>query len=677
VGVLDTGIWPEHPSFSDPDPAGNAYPPPGVFPACQFGIGANPGPAFACNNKMIGAYRFLAAYDACIGAGDCAMPAAAFTSTRDDDGHGTHTASTAAGNGKVTATLLGINRGTVSGIAPRAHVIAYKVCGEDGCFESDTAAAVDQAILDGVDVINFSIDGGTAPYAEPTELAFLDAYAAGIFVAASAGNDGPTAETVVHRGPWVTTVAASTQKREFASTLMLEGSDGARLKVRGTSVTGGIDPQVSLFDAAVLGDAYCEGAAPDGVFLGRVVLCRRGVNTRLEKSFNVAQRGGLGMILYNVALEGLTTDGHTIPTIHLENDAGVEVLNFFYSHPGVAARFTGGGAKGGVPDLMAPFSSRGGPLQLLGTSKPDITAPGVQILAGNTPDSVTLTDADDELFQAIEGTSMSSPHVAGAAALVRALHPSFMPGQIKSVLVTLASAKKLFDEDGTTPFDPFDAGSGRLAIKKAADVPITFDATAADFQANASHLWGANTPSLFVPNVASTVGVTRTAHSVLAEPKTLKLKVEAPDDLVVTVPSAITIPAGGAPPSRSTWMSPRCPRARCAMPRSSSRAEVRSSVSPSPCGRSAARRPSTAATAPAPPRCQAASSSWTRPWGPGPCSATPSRRAGSRGSPSPRPASSTARRTRAARAVSCASIPTRAGSLRRPRSSTPWSSAAR
>ena len=169
----------------------------------------------------------------------------------------------------------------------------------------------------------------------------------------------------------------------------------------------------------------------------------------------------------------------------------------------------------------------------------------MQILAGNTPDSVTLTDAEDQLFQAIQGTSMSSPHVAGAAALVRALHPSFTPGQIKSVLLTLAAAKKLFDEDGTTPFDPFDAGSGRLAIKKAADVPITFDATAADFEANASHLWDANTPSLFVPNVASTVGVTRTAHSVLAEPKTLKLKVDAPDDLVVTVPPAITIPAGG------------------------------------------------------------------------------------------------------------------------------------
>jgi hypothetical protein len=312
-------------------------------------------------------------------------------------------------------------------------------------------------------------------------------------------------------------------------------------------VTGGIDPPLPLFDAAVTGDAGCELAPQDGAFLGKVVLCQRGPG-RLQRSFNVAQRGGVGMILYNLVRLGRATDNHTIPSVNLENDAGSALLDFVSLHPGVVASFTPGKAKGAVPDLMAPFSSRGGPLQLLGVNKPDLTAPGVQILAGNTPDSVTLTDADDELFQAIEGTSMSSPHVAGAAALVRALHASFTPGQIKSVLTTLASAKKLFDEDGTTPFDPFDAGSGRLAIKKAADVAVTFDATAADFEANASHLWGANTPSLFVPNVASTVSVMRTAHSALAEEKTLKLKVEAPDDLVVTVPPAITIPAGGDAP---------------------------------------------------------------------------------------------------------------------------------
>src|SRR5262245_29804628 len=385
VGVLDTGIWPEHPSFSDPDPAGNAYPPPDVTPQCQFDIGSNPGPDFACNNKLIGAYRFLAAYDACVGAGECTMPAAAFTSARDDDGHGTHTASTAAGNGQVRATLLGIDRGKVSGIAPRAQVIAYKVCGEDGCLQSDSVAAVDQAILDGVDVINYSIGGGTAPYADPVEMAFLDAYAAGIFVAASAGNSGPTAETVEHRGPWVTTVAASSQKRHFVSSLRLESSDGAVLKLKGATVTGGVTPQMSFVDGGVFGDPECEIGTPDATFLGRVVLCRRGGNPLLEKSFNVARRGAVGMVLYNPTLQGLATDNHTIPSVSIENDAGAVVVDFLSLHPGVAVRFTPGMAKSGVGDLMAPFSSRGGPLQVLGTNKPDITAPGMQILAGNTP----------------------------------------------------------------------------------------------------------------------------------------------------------------------------------------------------------------------------------------------------------------------------------------------------
>jgi subtilisin family serine protease len=547
VGVLDTGIWPEHASLSDPDPKGNAYPAPGVTPACQFGIGANPGPAFSCNNKLIGAYRFMAAYDACVGGGDCGMSAAAFTSARDENGHGTHTTSTAAGNGKVEATVLGVNRRRVSGIAPRAHVIAYKVCGEDGCFDSDSVAAVEQAILDGVDVINYSIDGATAPYSDPVELAFLDAYAAGIFVAAAAGNDGPLPETTHHRGPWVTTVAASTQRRQFSSRLTLTSSDGAELKLTGATVTAGIDP-LPLLDAATLGDPFCQSAATDGVLAGKIAICQRGVIERTQKSFNVAERGAVGMLLYNPTLLGLATDNHRIPSIHLENDAGAEVLAFLAAHPDVTAGFTAGRAKGADADLMAGFSSRGGPLQLLGVSKPDITAPGVQILAGNSPSTATPADADDELFQAIQGTSMSSPHVAGAAALVRALHPSFTPGQIKSTLMTLAKSKRLFDEDGETPFDPFDAGAGRLALAKVADVPITFDVTSADFLAHASALWNTNMPSLYLPNVASTFSVIRTAHSVLAEETTLTLDVEAPSDLGVTVPASITVPAGGDTP---------------------------------------------------------------------------------------------------------------------------------
>ena len=173
VGVLDTGVWPEHPSWSDPDPNGNTYPAPPTMPGsngfglrgpkstCDFGNTAfNPNDdPFTCNNKLISAYDFLDTYRAVIG-----LLPEEFGSARDADGHGTHTSTTAAGNGVVSATLLGVDRGLVSGIAPRAHAIMYKVCGDEGCFGSDSAAAVEQAILDDVDVINFSIGGGTDPY---------------------------------------------------------------------------------------------------------------------------------------------------------------------------------------------------------------------------------------------------------------------------------------------------------------------------------------------------------------------------------------------------------------------------------------------------------------------------------------------------------------------------------
>jgi hypothetical protein len=128
---------------------------------------------------------------------------------RDSNGHGTHTTTTAAGDRVAQAPILGIDRGPISGVAPGAWVISYKVCGLKGCYTSDTVAAVQQALLDGVNVINFSISGGSSPFTDPGELAFLDAYDAGVTVAASAGNSGPGANTTDHRSPWVITVGAS------------------------------------------------------------------------------------------------------------------------------------------------------------------------------------------------------------------------------------------------------------------------------------------------------------------------------------------------------------------------------------------------------------------------------------------------------------------------------------
>ena len=235
-GDLDTGLWPEHPSFADN--AGLGAPPPkadGTPRVCDFGD--NPlTPAvdvFACNNKLIGGQPFIDTYNAIFG-GEV-FP----DSARDSNGHGTHTTSTAAGSIVDSAPIFGIERGPISGVAPGAWVIEYKVCGLEGCFPSDSAAAVAQAILDGVDVINFSISGGSNPFTDVVELAFLDAYEAGILVAASAGNSGPGPDTTDHHGPWTLTVAASTQTRAFLSTLTVtDGVDTATFE--GASITHGV-----------------------------------------------------------------------------------------------------------------------------------------------------------------------------------------------------------------------------------------------------------------------------------------------------------------------------------------------------------------------------------------------------------------------------------------------------
>ncbi len=540
VGVLDSGVWPEHPSFADPDPSGTPFPAPADTYACEFGS-ASPGDApFDCNNKLIGAHRFMATYDVF---GPPLLPGE-FVSARDDDGHGTHTATTAAGNAGVDVELLDVWRGEVSGVAPRAHVIAYKVCGDAGCFQSDSVAAIDQAIIDGVDVINFSISGGTNPYADTVSLAFLNAYANGVFVATSAGNAGPGANTVGHRGPWTTTVGASTSSRHFLSTLTLAADGGHELKLVGASITAGIsDPTPVVFPPA--GQELCLSPFQPGTFNGEIVICERGEIARVEKGYNVQVGGAAGMIQYNPTLQGLATDNHFIPSIHLENEAGGQLLDFMTAYTGVTATFTDGVASIVQGDVMAGFSSRGGAGLALGIAKPDITAPGVQILAGHTPMPATVAGGKPgELFQAIQGTSMSSPHVAGAGALLRALHPEWTPGQIKSALMTSALAVGVVKEDGVTPADPFDFGSGRLDLNRAGDPGITVSASASDFILLQNRLWDANYPSVYIPKMPGLLSVHRTVRSELGTATSWRSTVTSPPDLKISVPRNLGVPGG-------------------------------------------------------------------------------------------------------------------------------------
>jgi len=511
-GVLDTGAWPEHPSFADQGHL--AAPPPkadGKPRACDFGD--NPATrardVFACNNKLIGGAAFLDTY---LSDPDRAA-AEPYRSARDSNGHGTHTGSTAAGNALPSARVFGVERGPLSGVAPGAWVSVYKVCGIQGCFSSDSAAAVQQAIVDGVKVINFSISGGTDPFTDPVELAFLDAYAAGVFVAASAGNDGPDVGTTNHLSPWVTTVAASTQRREFRTTLTLTSSDGTTATFTGASITAGAGPApVVLASAAPYGNALCSAPAPTGVFAGKIVACERGGVARVEKGHNVLQGGALGMILYNPKLADVETDNHWLPTVHLPD--GSDFLAFANGHPGVTVSFPAGRKVNGPGDVMAAFSSRGPGGNVL---KPDVTAPGVQILAGHTPVPESTTEGPPrQLFQAIAGTSMSSPQTAGAAILLRAYNTRWTPGQVKSALMTTATTD-VKKEDLTTSADPYDFGAGRIRVGLADTPGLTFDATASQMAAlggdpvNAVQL---NVPSVNAPFMPGGITAVRMAKNV-------------------------------------------------------------------------------------------------------------------------------------------------------------------
>jgi hypothetical protein len=547
LGVLDTGIWPEHPSFKD---NGLKAPPGGPF-ACDFGDGTDPalGAAFQCNNKLIGAYAFTDTYMAVTGAGadEYCNATTKKCSARDSDGHGTHTSSTAAGTHVDTAPLLGVDRGPISGIAPGAHVIMYRVCLSAGCYNSDSVAAVEQAIIDGVNVINFSISGGNNAYSDPVELAFLDAFAAGISVNASAGNSGPGAATANHAGPWVTTVGASTSNRFFESTMTLKADNGDTYSKIGSTVTQGVGATPIVLAQNVpgyTGTELCLTPFPSGSLTGKVVACKRGSNARVEKGYNALQGGAAGMVLYNPTASDTETDNHWLPAIHLEgpND---EMLTFLGSHTGVTATWGPGQRTTVRGDIMAGFSSRGPLGDFL---KPDVTAPGVQILAGNTPTPDAITNGPPgQYFQAIAGTSMSSPHSAGVSALVKAAHPDWSPAQIKSALMT-SSVQNVLKEDGKTPADAWDRGAGSIRANTAVNPTVTFDVSAANYAASAAdplHRIDLNLPSINANPMPGAVTTTRTVKNVTDKTQTFKVITSTDKGASITVsPSSFAVLPG-------------------------------------------------------------------------------------------------------------------------------------
>jgi hypothetical protein len=503
IGVIDSGIWPEHPSFSDRKPRhghGHDF----------FGHGRDDGDyaykrirgwhgtcvtgeqftADNCNRKLIGARYYNSGFGGDAGI-DAQLPHE-FNSPRDYSGHGTHTASTAGGNEGVTVTGDASAFGKVSGIAPRARIAMYKALWHDiaedqaSGFNSDLVAAIDDAVADGVDVINYSISGTRTNFADPVEIAFLFAADAGVFVATSAGNSGPVVSTVAHPSPWVTTVAAGVHNRDGKGSVTLgNGSTFA-----GASYTAAVGP-APLVDASLVAAVGATPADAARCFLGadsvsgvaqldpakvagKIVLCERGGNVLVNKAQAVKDAGGVGMILANTPTSANTTLPilHVIPTVHIPFTT-VDAFN------GLKAYAASAGATATIADATlvftvpapttASFSSRG---PLLGGGgallKPDVIAPGQDVLAGVAP-----PNNSGRLFDLYSGTSMSSPHVAGLAALMKEVHPRWSPMAIKSALMTTAS--DVLDGPNTHPLVIFRQGAGHVQPNNAADPGLVFD----------------------------------------------------------------------------------------------------------------------------------------------------------------------------------------------------------
>ncbi len=475
VGIIDSGIWPESASFATTSSIGAPKKWHGECVAGEDGSFA----VNLCGRKLIGARYYVETF----GAGNVAEED--FLSPRDGSGHGSHTASTAAGNMGVAVSIDGNPIGTASGMAPMAHVAMYKVCWEGapgvttGCFNSDSVAAINDAILDGVDVLNYSIGGSTeSNVLSPVAQAFRAATNAGVFVANSAGNSGPNPSTLDHPSPWVTTVAAATFRKAYGVVQLGNG-----VRYLGASTTLTLPTQTALITSvagklgsAATGDAdLCfDGTLDPALVGGKVVICTRGVNARIDKSFEVKRAGGVGMILINPSNNSLNGDYHAVPSVHLNNDVRAAILAYAATpNPTAAILAPTPEEVAAAPDVpeITTFSSRG-PSTTTGGDilKPDIAAPGNDVVAAVAPPT-----NHGRSFDFMSGTSMSSPHIAGIGALLKALHPDWMPSEIKSAMMTSAG-------DTKTTTSPFAQGAGFVNPNGAADPGLVYPTTPNEYR---------------------------------------------------------------------------------------------------------------------------------------------------------------------------------------------------
>nr|KYP55618.1 Subtilisin-like protease [Cajanus cajan] len=572
IANIDTGVWPESKSFSDEGI--------GPIPKRWRGIcqkNKNTRDKFHCNRKLIGARYFYKGYEAKLGQklNDSIL------SARDYEGHGSHTLSTAGGNFVHGASVFGFGNGTASGGSPKARVATYKVCWPQsvlfggGCFDADILAAFDTAISDGVDVLSVSL-GSSVPseYSQNSiSIGSFHAVANGVIVVVSAGNEGPYPSTTSSNEPWTLTVAASTTDRDFVSYVTL--GNKKVLKVYVYSYT---TPIVFLVISKHVTNSFLfflllllcrKGTLDPEKVKGKILVCLSNGFT-IDEGVEAASVGAAGMILANDKYSGkeISPQPHVLPASNVNFEDGNDIYNYIRTTKSPVAYISRVKTELGVKPApyVASFSSKGPNHFEPAILKPDVTAPGVNIIAAYS-EAVSLTELDSDKrrtpFFTLSGTSMSCPHVAGLAGLLKALHPDWSPAAIKSAIITSAttldnSRKPILDES-LNKATPFDYGAGHIQPNRAMNPGLVYDLNITDYLNflcgrgyNSSQLkmfYGKpytcpksfniadfNYPAITIPKFGPghSMNITRTVTNV-GSPRTYKVHIKAPPQVRVSV----------------------------------------------------------------------------------------------------------------------------------------------
>ncbi|KAF3448761.1 hypothetical protein FNV43_RR09474 [Rhamnella rubrinervis] len=495
IGIIDTGIWPESPSFNDEGI--------GAVPSRWKGVCMD-GKDFKksnCNRKLVGARYYEASVTPRANQSRLAKSSG---TPRDSVGHGTHCASIAGGARVANATYFGLARGTARGGLPSTRIASYKVCSTEGCSGATILKAIDDAVKDGVDIISISI-GMNSLFesdflSDPIAIGAFHAEQKGVMVICSAGNDGPDPSTVGNTAPWIFTVAASSIDRDLQSSVVL----GNAKTLKGFAINfsklsrSKTYPLVLAEDAAGNFTPVSEarncypGSLDPKKVAGKIVVCfgdDPSVSRRVKKLV-VEDAKAKGMILICEIQNGVPFESGVFPFTQVNNIVGSQILKYINStkNPTATILPTIDVPRHRPAPVVAYFSSRG-PSQLSeNILKPDIMAPGVSILAAmmpkNEPGNIPFGKKPSD-FALRSGTSMACPHVTGAAAFIKSVHRGWTSSMIRSALMTTASTfnnmRKPFTNSSDHIANPHEGGVGEINPFKALDPGLVFETTTKDY----------------------------------------------------------------------------------------------------------------------------------------------------------------------------------------------------